>query len=134
MDRAFYDLISKTMNDYQDYLNVHSKVREQHLEHLRKVFRRCIMHNISLDPKKWLFIVSKGKLLGNIVSVEGIPIDLEWIKDINDLNPPTNRKGFQYFFGKIYFVGIFFLDYALIVKPINRLLKNDQEFEWTLEV
>jgi hypothetical protein len=35
------------------------------------------------------------------VRKEGIYIDPERVKAINDLNPPTSRKGVQYFFGKI---------------------------------
>jgi hypothetical protein len=38
----------------------------------------------------------------------------------------------QYFFGKIHCVRRFVPDYACtIVKPINKLLKKDQKFEWT---
>jgi hypothetical protein len=44
---------------------------------------------MSLNPKKCLFSVSEGKLLGHIVSKEGICIDPEIIKAINELNPPT---------------------------------------------
>jgi hypothetical protein len=92
------------------------------------------LYGISLNPKKCLFAVSEGKLLGHIVSKEGIYIDLERIKEINDLSPPTSKKGLQYFFGKINFVQIFVPDYATIVKPINILLKKDQKFEWTQEI
>jgi len=70
------------------------------------------MYGISLNPKKFLFVVSEGKLLGHIVSKEGIYIDCERIKAINDLNPPTSRKWVQYFFRKIKFVRIFVPDYA----------------------
>jgi len=59
------------------------------------------MYGISLNPKKCLFFISKSKLLGHIVRKEGICIDPERIKEINDLNPPTSREGVQYFFGKI---------------------------------
>jgi hypothetical protein len=79
-------------------------LREHHLKHLSQVFQRCRLYGISLNPKKCLFAVSKGKLLGHIVSKEGIYIDLERIKAINDLNPPISWKGVQYFFGKINFV------------------------------
>jgi hypothetical protein len=61
-------------------------------------------------------------------------IDPERIKAINDLNPPTSKKGVQSFFGKINFVQIFVPNYATIVKPINKLLKKDQKFEWTSEI
>jgi hypothetical protein len=134
MDHAFKDLIGKFMADYQDDLIVHSKLRERHIKHLRQVFERCRMYGISLNPKKCLFSISEGNLLGHIVSKEGIYIDLERVNAINDLNPPTSRKGVQYFFGKINFVRRFVPDYATIVKPINKLLKKDQKFEWTPDI
>jgi hypothetical protein len=134
MDHAFKDLIGKFMVDYQDDLTIHSRVREKHIEHLRQVFERCRLYGISLNPKKCLFAVSEGKLLGHIVSKEGIYIDPERVKSINELSPPTSRKGVQSFFGKINFVRRFVPDYATIVKPINVLLKKDKKFEWTQEI
>jgi hypothetical protein len=119
------------MADYQDDLTVYSKIRENHIDHLREVFERCRIFGISLNPKKCLFVVSEGKLLGHIVNKEGIYIDPERVKEINELNPPTSKKGVKSFFGKINFVRRFVPDYATIVKPINLLLKKDQIFEWT---
>jgi hypothetical protein len=104
MDHAFKYLIGKFMEDYQDDMTIHSKLREEHIKHLRQVFECCRMYGISLNPKKCLFAVSEGKLLGHIVSKEGIYIDPERIKSINDLSPPTSKKGVQSFFGKINFV------------------------------
>jgi hypothetical protein len=89
MDHAFKDPIEKFITDYQDDLMVHSKLRERHLKHLRQVFEICIMFGIFLNPKKCLFSISKGKLLGHIVSKEGIYIYLERVNAINHLNPPV---------------------------------------------
>ena len=38
MDHAFKDLIGKFIDDYQDELIVHSKLRSLNLKHLREVF------------------------------------------------------------------------------------------------
>jgi hypothetical protein len=38
MDHDFNDLIGNFMEDYQDDLTIHSKLREQHLKHLKQVF------------------------------------------------------------------------------------------------
>jgi hypothetical protein len=81
-----------------------------------------------------LFVVSDGKILGHIVSKEGIYIDLDRVKVINELNPPTSKKGVQSFLGKIKFVRRFVPDHATIVKPIDTLLKKDQRFDWTQEI
>jgi hypothetical protein len=67
MDHVFNELIEKFMVDYQDYLKVHSNKREDHIHHLRKVFERCRLYDVSLNPKKCLFVMTQGKLLGHIV-------------------------------------------------------------------
>jgi hypothetical protein len=92
LDHAFKDLIGKFMVDYQDDLKIHSNMREIHLKYLIQVFERCRMHRISLNPKKCLFSIPEGNILGHIVNNEGIYIDLERVKAINDLNLPTSRK------------------------------------------
>jgi hypothetical protein len=100
---------------------------------LRKVFERCRLYGVSLNPKKCLFIVTQGKLLGYIVCKEGIYIDLERVKAINELYPSTSKKEVQSFFGKINFVRRFVPDYASIANPINLLLKKEQRFECTVD-
>jgi hypothetical protein len=64
---------------------------------------------------------------------EGIYRDPERVKSINELNPPSSKKGVQSFFGKINFVQRFVSNYASIVKLINLLLKKDKRFEWTTD-
>jgi hypothetical protein len=63
MDYAFRDLIRKLIDIYQDDLIVISKKRDQHIQHLRMIFQRCRECDISLNPKKLIFGVDKGKLL-----------------------------------------------------------------------
>lgn len=40
MDRAFQDLIGKTIVDYQNDITIYSKLREIHFKHLQEVFER----------------------------------------------------------------------------------------------
>jgi hypothetical protein len=80
MDHAFKYLIGKLMVDYQDNLTVHSKLRERHIKHLKQVFEKCRMSGISLNPKKKMFVITEGNLLGHIVRKEEIYIDSEIIK------------------------------------------------------
>jgi hypothetical protein len=41
MDHSFRGLIEKCMADYQYDLTVHSKIRGDHIHHLRNFFERC---------------------------------------------------------------------------------------------
>jgi len=60
---------------YQNDLTTFSKSDEDHLHHLRIVFQKRIKFGISLNPKKSLFAMEEGKLLGHIISKNGIHID-----------------------------------------------------------
>jgi signal transduction histidine kinase len=68
MDFSFRDLIQKIIEIYQDDLTVVSKERKDHISHLRIVFERCRKYGISLNPKKSVFGIDKGKILGHIAS------------------------------------------------------------------
>jgi hypothetical protein len=68
MDHAFEGLIGQFMEDYRDDLIVHSKKKNEHIHHLRKVFERCILYGVSLNLKKGLFFVTEGKLLEHVTS------------------------------------------------------------------
>jgi hypothetical protein len=52
-----------------------SKSDQEHCHHLRRVFLKCRKFGLSLNLKKSLFVVREGKLLGHIVSAEGVRID-----------------------------------------------------------
>ena len=75
-----------------DDLCVHSTEREDHIEHLKKVFQQCQIYQIYLNPEKCKFMVRQGKILGHIVSKNGISIDLDKIHVIANLPKPVNAK------------------------------------------
>ena len=74
MDIAFSDEIGHFIVIYLDDLTVFSKTEEEHLKHLRKVFGKCRRYGLSLNPKKIVFGLQEGKLLGHIISEKGINI------------------------------------------------------------
>ena len=82
MDYAFKELIGKIIEIYQDDLTVFSKERSSHVSHLKKVFERCRKYGISLNPTKSVLGIDEGKLLGHIISKDGVKIDPEKLEDI----------------------------------------------------
>eukprot|EP00253_Pinus_taeda_P032992 PITA_32992 len=78
-----------------------------------------------------LTVFSKdAKLLGHIISKDGIKIDPERIEAIQKIPLPHNLKTLQSFLGKINFIRRFIPNYAEISKPIQSLLKKDAKFVW----
>lgn len=130
MDYAFKGLIGKFIEIYQDDLIVFSKDGVSHVGHLRQIFVRCEEYGISLNPTKSLFGVTKGKLLGHIISKDGIKIDPERVEAIQKLPLLHNVKSLQSFLGKINFLRRFIPNYVEIAKPIQTLLRKDAKFVW----
>jgi len=75
MDIAFANEKDVFLVVYLDDLTVFSNSDDEHLHHLWIVFQRCRKFGISLNPKKSLFAMDEGKLLGHIISKEDIHID-----------------------------------------------------------
>jgi len=62
------------------------------LDHLRQVFIKCRKYGISLNPKSSLFGLEEGKILGHIISKDGIWIDPTRIEAILQIPHPRNIK------------------------------------------
>jgi hypothetical protein len=75
MDIAFVGERDKFVVIYLDDLTVFSNSDAEHLVHLRQTFEKCRKFGLSLNPKKSHFSMQEGKLLGHIVSKDGIKVD-----------------------------------------------------------
>ena len=76
------------MND----ITVVSKSDRDHVKNLEKVFLKCRMYGISLNPRKSKFSLKEGKLLGHIISKDGIGIDLDIVNAILKVEEPRSKK------------------------------------------
>jgi hypothetical protein len=129
MDVAFRGLINKCVVVYLDDVTMYSKNKEDHIQHLTQIFERCRKCDISLNPKKTIFGVEEGNLLGHIISQAGIRIDPERIKAISQLPLPHNKKAMQSFFRKINFVRKF-TPILETIKPLQKMIRKDVDFKW----
>jgi hypothetical protein len=75
MDIAFVDDLGRFIVICLDDVIVYSKSDEEHLQHLKRVIEKCRKFGISLNPKKTIFGLEEGKLIGHIISKDGIKID-----------------------------------------------------------
>jgi hypothetical protein len=94
---------------------------------------KCRRYGLSLNPKKSLFSMWEGKLLGHIVSAEGVRIDPNRVEAIQTLSLPRSRKEVQSFLGKINFLRRFVSNFAEMVKYITTMLRKGNEVKWTSE-
>ena len=60
---------------------------------------KCRKFGISLNPKKSNFSLEEGKLLGHIISKDGIKIDPKRVSGILKVGEPRSKKEIQSFLG-----------------------------------
>ena len=125
---AFKEYLRLFLEIFMDDLCVHSVDREEHIRHLELLFQKCRVYRICLNSDKCKFMVRQGKILGHIVSRNGISTDAEKIAAIVKLPRPHNAKGVQVFMGHCGYYRRFIYLYAEIARPMYALLVV---FEWT---
>ncbi|XP_059068759.1 uncharacterized mitochondrial protein AtMg00860-like [Cryptomeria japonica] len=109
------------------------KTMTDHFRDLSAVLQRCRKHGISLNPKKSVFCITEGKLLGHIVSKEGVRIDPERVNAIQRLSLPSSWTGVRSFFGQVNFLRRLVPEFAETTKHIVGLLSEKHPFKWTEE-
>lgn len=110
---------------------VFSGSNDEHLHHLRIVFQKCRKFGISSNPEKSLFAMEEGKLLGDIISKDGICIDPSRVEAIQQIGFPCNKKEIQAFNGKMDLLHKFISNLAKHLCELTNMLKKDSTVKWT---
>ena len=84
MNRCLSELI---MEVYIDDIVIKSRKADQLVSNLEAAFTRLREFRMKLNPKKCVFRVPKGKLLGFIISERGIEANPKKITAIENLGP-----------------------------------------------
>jgi cytoskeleton-associated protein 5 len=77
---------------YADDVVIHNKKKDQHIEDLRENFANLRKYGLMLNPEKCILGVSKGKLLGCMMSKSGIQENLEKIEAIRNMRTPQTKR------------------------------------------
>jgi hypothetical protein len=79
------------------------------------------------ESQEVIFHCDQGKILGHIVSKDGVKIDLERVETIKVINLPRHKQEVQSFYDKINFLRRFIPNFANIVKDIANMLKRGKK-------
>lgn len=86
---TFHD-IKHIVQPYLDNLPTHSRKWIDHPQHLRAIFLHYQHYKIRLNSHKCVFCVGSSRLLGFLVSKDGIQLDPFKDQAILDMPPPSN--------------------------------------------
>ena len=128
MTAIFHDMMHKEMKDYVDDIMVKSKTRAGHFQVLERVFERCMMYKLCMNPMKCAFGMSARKFLGFLVHHRGISVNLAKATAITTMKRPTTVKELKSFLRRVSYIRRFMLGLASVTSELSKLLKRGAEF------
>ena len=124
----FSEFIENIMEVFMDDFSVYGSSFDDCLNNLSRVLQRCEEVNLVLNWEKCHFMVTKGVVLGQLISDRGIEVDKAKVEVIENLPPPTSVKGIHSFLGHAGFYRRFIKDFSKIAKPLTNFLAKDNFF------
>jgi hypothetical protein len=109
---------------------VKSKKRGDLLDDLKETFKNIHKYKMMLNPKKCVFNVSSGKLLGYMVSSWGIDANPKKVDAIEQFQRPRTRKEIQKLAVIMAALGRFISKLGERGIPFYKLLRKADEFQW----
>jgi hypothetical protein len=133
MSKTFGDLITDKVEVYVDDIVVKTKRGSTLVEDLTLLFNKLRATRTKLNPDKCVFGISARKLLGFLVSYQGIEANPEKIRVIEAMRPPARVKDVQNLMGSLAALSRFISRLAERALPFFKLLRKSGPFSWTEE-
>ena len=130
MTKMFEPQLGKSIEVYIDDMVVKSKVASKHVGDIRNIFEILRKHKLCLNASKCSFGVGSDKFLGYMVTHQGIKVNIDQIKVINNLQPPRNPKEVQKLTGMTATLNRFISRSADKCRPFFLLMNQWKRFEW----
>ena len=131
MTTIFHDMMHKEIEDYVDDIVVKSRARENHFSDLRRVFEKCRLYKLRMNPLKCTFGVPAGKFLGFLVHQHGIDVDPSKAQNIATMMPPATVKELKSFLGKLSYIRRFILGLVGLIAAFTPLMKKGRPYRWS---
>ena len=130
MVALFHDMIHHEIEVYVDDMIARSQNKEEHLDHLHKLFERMKKYKLRLNTNKCTFGVRSRKLSGFIVNGKSIEVDPVKFKVIQEMSAPHTEKEVRGFLGWLNYITHFISHLTVTCELIFKLLKKDQVVKW----
>lgn len=132
MNEIFQPFLRRFVLVFFDDILIYSVTLSEHAQHLSEVLALLAKHQLFANAKKCAIGQSQVAYLGHIVSGEGVAVDPEKIKTMQEWTLPQCLKELRGFLGLTGYYRRFIQHYAQLAAPLTDQLKKDN-FRWTEE-
>lgn len=130
MNDVLFDYLDKFVSAYLDDILIYSETLEEHKQQVKQVLERLRKAGLQVDIEKCEFHVTETKYLGLIVGRNGIRMDPERIRAINEWEEPKTVKQVQAFLGLCNFYRRFIRSFGTTARPLTQLTRKDVPFRF----
>ncbi|XP_057755441.1 uncharacterized protein LOC130974589 [Arachis stenosperma] len=133
MNEIFRPYLDRFVVVYLDDIVVYSNTLEEHVEHLRTVFKILRENNLYVKKEKCSFARDEVHFLGHIIKGGTLCMDQGKVKAIKEWEPPNKISELRSFLGLANYYRRFIKGYSAKAAPLTDLLKKNHSWEWSKE-
>jgi hypothetical protein len=127
---VFKPQIGRNIQAYVDDLIIKSSNRASHVSDLAETFTNLRQVGLKLNPEKCVFGVTKGKILGCLISAKRIEANPDKIRAIREMEEPKTKKDIQKLNGRVAALNRLISRFAERSLPFFKALKGKGTIEW----
>ncbi|XP_019434209.1 PREDICTED: uncharacterized protein LOC109340897, partial [Lupinus angustifolius] len=130
MNHVLKEFLGKFVVVYFDDILIYSKTMHDHYEHLREVLLVLRKEKLYANIEKCSFCVDHVIFLGFLINAQGVHVDQEKIKAIQEWPTPKTVTDVRSFHGLASFYRRFVRDFSTLAAPLNEVVKKNVGFKW----
>ncbi|XP_048611684.1 uncharacterized protein LOC125585979 [Brassica napus] len=130
MNEVLRPYIGKFVVVYFDDILIYSQCLSDHISHVEQVLKALRQEGLFANLQKCVFCTDQLIFLGFVVSSQGLKVDEEKIKAIQDWPTPTTIGHVRSFHGLASFYRRFVKDFSTIAAPMTSVIKKNVSFVW----
>jgi hypothetical protein len=127
------DRILARLDFFRCYINdivVYNNTVEEHQIHLQIVFEQLKAHGLHLHLGKCKFFQESVEYVGHVIYPSGLGVQQTKVEVIACILRPTDVSRVRAFMGLTNYYRRYVKGFSAMAKPLNMLLKLDQEWQW----
>jgi hypothetical protein len=133
MNSIFQPYLDSFVIVFLDDILIYSKTLSDHRRHIRAVLELLRKNRLYAKESKCEFFKTSVSFLGHVVSEEGISMEKDKVKAIQNWPTPKSVAEVRSFLGLAGYYRRFVHQFSKIASPLSELLKKDKPFEWKCE-